>query len=82
MKTSLIAALVTLVATSEVVPPELLSPVARTGITGMLAFLVIWLVMKADRKTGEGLKALAKSVDRQTDAIITLREHCAVAREE
>jgi len=81
MRLGLIAAAISLAA-ADGIPPELIDPLSRTGITGVMVGLVVWLVMKSDRKTGEGLKALSASIDRQSGAIDKLRENCAAIRKE
>ena len=81
MRLGLIAAAISLAA-ADGIPPELIDPLSRTGFTGVMVGLVVWLVMKSDRKTGEGLKALSASIDRQSGAVDRLRENCAAIRKE
>jgi uncharacterized protein YoxC len=80
MKTGLMFGAACLIAAAEVIPPEMLDPVSRMSVTGALLFLVIWLVTKQDRKTGEGLKDVAKAVEKMADATNELRTHCAAVR--
>ena len=84
MKTTILLSLsIALLAAGEAVPNSMIDPVARLGATGVLGFIVIWIVTRTAPAVLAYLKDAEKQRHEDSEKLVAalqdLRVHCEQA---